>query len=544
MTDSVAALIAEGKQRHAQDQLTEASRLYQQVLAADSGNVEASHMLGLVHFQQGELEVAESLIRAAIDADDGSSRMHCNLGAVLMAAQRYNEAHASFESALSRDRTDHDARYNLGLAAQALGRYGEAIEHYHRVLAEQPDSIDVQLNLGTAYRDAGKLEASESVYTGLLAKTPRLLPAHYNLGLTLKCGAQWQLAASAFRRCLELDAGFSDGLYSLATTLIDAGDAVAAIEEYTVLREALPDLPLLHFTFGKVLHDLGSHDEAVKALEAALAQDPDNSEARHALGLAELQRGNAAAALAAFEHNLKSRPAASRELAHKVTALAMLGRAEQVVALADTEKLIAVYHPPEPPGSEGSTGFTQALADFISAHPSLRRSPPGAFTEKGSLLTELLDDPEREPVVSLVRLLEASVDKFLQTHPYETEHPTLALRPDRKQLMAMGQVLSGSGRQRPHIQAGAWLSGIFYLKVPAAVREDDAGHAGWLQLGGSDGNFALKTPPESRWVCPENGKLVLFPAWFYQQSLPLPEGESCISVAFNVVPAKAEQKFT
>ena len=535
MIDSVAALIAEGKQQHSNNKLAEASRLYRQALADDAGNSEASHLLGLVHFQQGELEEAESLIRSAIKGDDNSCRLQCNLGAVLMAEQRYPEARASFQSALDLDGGDADARYNLALAEQALGRHQQAIDHYRRVLVQQPDSFDVQLNLGTACRDAGRLDEAEALFTQLLDKAPEMTALHFNLGLTLKQARAWPRAVAAFRRCLAADAESNDALFALATTLVESGDASAAAAEYASLREALPDLPRLHFTFGTVLLDLGEVDTAVQALESALAADGDDRDARYALGLAELRRGHAAEALQAFERNLQQRPAASRELAHKMIALAMLGRNEQLGALADTARLVAVQHPQEPSVPAANSRYCESLAAFICNHPALQAGKPGTAGENVSALHALLDSANSEPVAALIGLLEAAVDEYLQDHPRDTEHPTLAQRPPRKQLRAWGQVLSGGGRLWPHLHERAWLSGIYYLKVPDTIRKDDDSRAGWLEIGRPDPAFDLDTAPASRWLCPQAGMLVLFPSWMYQQSLPVPGPQPCISVAFEVL---------
>jgi len=56
----------------------------------------------------------------------------------------------------------------------------------------------------------------------------------------------------------------------------------------------------------------------------------------------------------------------------------MLGREEQVSALADTERLVEIYHPAEPQNPQGITGFAQALADFIK--PPIKH-PSGAHTQ-------------------------------------------------------------------------------------------------------------------------------------------------------------------
>ena len=86
----------------------------------------------------------------------------------------------------------------------------------------------------------------------------------------------------------------------------------------------------------------------------------------------------------------------------------------------------------------------------------------------------------------------------------------------------------------PHLHPDAWLSGVYYVQVPAVVAGGED-HAGWLEFGEPSPDFPLAvTPPERRLVRPEEGLLVLFPGYFYHHTVPF-EGEGRrISIAFDV----------
>jgi hypothetical protein len=92
----------------------------------------------------------------------------------------------------------------------------------------------------------------------------------------------------------------------------------------------------------------------------------------------------------------------------------------------------------------------------------------------------------------------------------------------------------------PHIHADGWLSGVYYVEVPAVVR-DPAGRAGWLQVGGSRRDIRLTREPITRAVQPEPGLLVTFPSHLWHDTIPLPEqnAERRLCLAFDLHPRKA-----
>ena len=88
-----------------------------------------------------------------------------------------------------------------------------------------------------------------------------------------------------------------------------------AIEIFTGIIESNPDLPLTHAALGDALFRLQRHDEALAALERALALAPDASFAPslHVLaGFAELSAGRPAMALEAFDRALAIDPRGRR----------------------------------------------------------------------------------------------------------------------------------------------------------------------------------------------------------------------------------------
>jgi uncharacterized protein (TIGR02466 family) len=108
------------------------------------------------------------------------------------------------------------------------------------------------------------------------------------------------------------------------------------------------------------------------------------------------------------------------------------------------------------------------------------------------------------------------------------------------QISAMWGVINNRGHANAaHNHPGAWLSGVYYVKVPA-----DADRAG--SIGFRDPNLA-RTYTQSFYrtvqsdvalLPPAAGKLIMFPGWCEHFVSPNQTDEDRIAVAFNIAPHK------
>ena len=115
-------------------------------------------------------------------------------------------------------------------------------------------------------------------------------------------------------------------------------------------------------------------------------------------------------------------------------------------------------------------------------------------------------------------------------------HPFLAGRPDTWRLEAWGTITQQvSSGEDTHIHPDAWLSGVYYLRLPAAV-QNQADTDGYLEIGRAPNHMAQRIAPKLKVVRPEMGLLVLFPSYFYHRVLPFKSPETRMSVAFDAVP--------
>jgi tetratricopeptide (TPR) repeat protein len=244
MGNSGASLLQRAVGWHNQGRIPDAAAAYRQLLAADPGNPDALHLLGVALAQMGAPEEAIGLIRAAVKARPDSAMAHNNLGNALKAVKRYDEALVSYERALTLKPDYADAYSGAGQMLLARNRPGEALGKYERAVALRP-------------QDAG---------------------AHFNRGVTLTALERHSDAAASYERAVQLKPDL----------LERHEEALASFERAIVLQPQHADA---HYNRGNVLGALRRHDAALASFDRALALQPNYVQARWNSALLKLLRG-------------------------------------------------------------------------------------------------------------------------------------------------------------------------------------------------------------------------------------------------------------
>jgi len=205
-----------------------------------------------------------------------------------------------------------------------------------------------------------------------------------------------------------------------------------------------------------------------------------------------------------------------------IKALALLDKQTELAKLLDYSSLIKQYQLYAVNESLPIKMVNDVLSDFLSSH-SKQFFEPGNHTAKcGSQMhfetnwhTYLYDleeqiKPIAERYLENSALLEAATKHSFTIHFW-------------------ANVLNQGGHQISHIHPDALLSGVYYLKVPKSISRNPKknNYQGCL-LFKQD-----KTDPY--YIQPKDGLLVLFPSYFYHQTIPLKHHESRVCIAFDVV---------
>jgi protein O-GlcNAc transferase len=351
---------------HRAGRVSDAERLYRQVLQVQSDHAGAMHLLGVTALERGRHAEALDWLQRAVAVAPRVAVYHISLGQALTALRRTDEAIDEYRQATELAPELVEAWFALGIALQAVGRRGEAIGIYRRVLQMRPDHADACSNLGSALDQLGQLEDAIAVYRQALEleperattlnnlgsalsrcgrhdeaidvcrrateREPSFAAAFNNLGLALTSSRRLDEAVDALRRAVALRPDFAEAWYNLGNALnkrTDFADAAAAYRRALDLR---PDRVEAYINLGNTLRALGEFEESANAYRGALAVRPDDVDALSNLGSALRDLGRLDEAISAFRSCLALRPDFHVAYCNLGNALKDAGRIEEAVA--------------------------------------------------------------------------------------------------------------------------------------------------------------------------------------------------------------------
>lgn len=495
-------LLGAAMNQHRQGDLAGADILYEQFLEIDPDHAQALRLHGVLARELDDLDRSRALLQRACAAAPADAAPANELALTCLAGNDFPAAEVALRTAIDLDPRPARALANLGALLQYRGHLAAAIDCHQRVLELTPDDLQVCCNLANTLADAGRGEEALTVIDTALARVP---------------GHPYLLAAR--------------GAALISMHRYD--DALDSLQQ-SVARNPADELALVNLAYAQAR--LGQSAEALKALQRAAARNPDNARAVADLANLLASNGTADEALRICEEFLARHPGERMVLASYALALRDAGRAEEALALTDPDRLVLLAEPATPQAFASADAFHAALRDAILSQPSLLAEPASKAT-RGGRQTGELDLASNPALEAFGRMIEAEVPRMLAKWEQEgfAEHPLMAYRSRRWSLRAWGTVLERGGQQAPHQHPLAFISGVYYVSVPAGLPAE-GGQAGWLEFGRPPGRLGHAVAPETRAIEPVAGRLVVFPAWFWHRTLPFETAETRVSIAFDVVP--------
>lgn len=485
---------------HRAGRLQEADLQYATVLRTDPTQPQALRLRGILARDTGNHDLSLKLLRKAADAAPADAEPAAELGLSYLAAGYLQLAEAAFRKALARDPASRKALANLGALLQYRGHVQESIDCHRRALELDPDDLEVRCNLATTLVEAGRGDEALAECDAALAAAP----------------------------------GRPELLATRGAVLVGLGEYAAAVPLLEAALEAGPDDMAL-INLGLAFQQLGQAGEAMAALDTAVRVNPDNARATADLAALLSASGRSDEALRLCDGFLERHPGERLVLASRGVALRDAGETDAARALVDLEHLVRIREFPVPRGYAGIADFNAQLAALLRADASLLASPLSKSTRGGAQTGEL--DPDSSPVLGAFRdTLNAELRAVIAELKRDgfANHPVMAWASDRWTLRIWGTLLAPGGRQLPHLHPLAWLSGVYYVEVPAGLGGDGA-----LEFGEPPPRVAPRVEPERRRISAASGRLVIFPSWFWHRTLPFAQPGERISVAFDVMPLDA-----
>jgi choline-sulfatase len=210
-------------------------------------------------------------LRALVRDEPGNAAFRRALSTSLRRTGRAREAAALLAGDLAADATGW---YERALALAEAGDVAQAIGSAERALALDPSLPEVHNHLGVLRASRGETRQALAAFDEVVRLDPNNALGHCNRGNALRAMGRLPEAKDAYEAALRVSPQSVDALNGLGTLAVLGG----------------------------------APDEAVALFRRVLEQQPDLAEARLNLAVAELKRGQTAAARAAIKELLRRSP--------------------------------------------------------------------------------------------------------------------------------------------------------------------------------------------------------------------------------------------
>ena len=189
---------------HQANHFDEASALYVKILALEPLHFGATHLTGLLAYQQKNYDVAVLWMTKATEIDPTNPGPYSNLGILYKDLEKFELALQFQNKAIERDPYFSQALYNRGNLYKSLKKNDLAIQDYSRSLEINPNYVDAFVNRGTIHLE--KLDHASALrdFEKAIALNPDSANAHFNIGSLFTKIQRFDLALPSYKRALAL----------------------------------------------------------------------------------------------------------------------------------------------------------------------------------------------------------------------------------------------------------------------------------------------------------------------------------------------------
>ncbi len=342
-------------------------------------------------------------------------------------------------------------------------------------------------------------------------------------------------ASKLIERALKLAPTYSEAHNSLGVIHLEQRKFGSAYDSFSKAIKIKPDYPNAYFNLGNALKKLDRLPEAVAAYENSLRYQPRSSEAAYSLAAVLLAQNKPAAALEAANKSLEINRYCQNAVAYKAIALSQIDRKDEWRELYNFEEMIKEARFTAPIGYTSLRAFNEDLEHEVRNHPTLTWEPLDRVTHGGAVTKDLLTQPSKVIMV-FEQTLRNAIDSQIQEINRVSDHPFFSRTPSHYRLTLIASILKARGWHPPHIHESAWLSGVYYVKVPPAVSGSTEEHAGWLEFGNPDYELPDNCTANLTVRKPEEGLALTFPSYLFHGTVPYDFDAERIGIAFDVYP--------
>jgi tetratricopeptide (TPR) repeat protein len=212
---------------------------YERALERDPEGADVWNNIGLAREELGDREGALGAYRRALRSAPDHGKARANVAGIFYQRGEIDSSLAEMRKAVEAEPRNPEFLNNLGALLSRTGAVGEAIATLEKGAALGPDNDEVLYNLAQVYEKANRPEDAERVFRFLASKR-ETKEIRVRLGALAERTGRPEAAYAEYRRALEIDPAYPEGLRSLGVFLLRAGRRTEALPLLTKYLSARP----------------------------------------------------------------------------------------------------------------------------------------------------------------------------------------------------------------------------------------------------------------------------------------------------------------
>lgn len=418
-----------------------------------------------------------------------------------------------------------------------LGQLDQARNICSRILKLAPASSSALNMLAQIESANGNPDKALVLYKRSLAINPKQAAILVKQGLAQKKLGERDAAIQSFQAALALQPVYRAYL-ELGLHHVDADNLIEAEKCFQGALSQNSTCWLSVSNLSDLLAQRGALEEAARLVEDYIKIEKTNPHAYAQLTKIHLMNSRPEEALEVNAENLKIEPAYTRGFALKYVALSELGDKEGANYLYDYEKLVHRIPAKCPEPYSSIKDFNSALAGHIINNVQMHANSKAFTTMKGfhSGFDGIFHNNAELGRQAQGMVLDAANRYISNLSALGPDHPINTSRPSEYHILIWAVVTGQGGHELSHIHPKSWIGGAYYVELPEDFNHQPSKQAGWIEFGrGEEGTHPLREP-DTRAYQPVEGDFLVFPGYFWHNTIPLESAGRRIVMAFDVQP--------
>jgi tetratricopeptide (TPR) repeat protein len=278
------------------------------ILKQDPQNAQAHHLLGSALAAEKKYDAALQEFSTVTKLEPTKASPYMEIGLVQIALQRWPDAEQSFKKAVELEPKTAQTYVDLANCYRAQKNTSEAEKVFQQGAQNVPGNIEIYLNWAATLASEGKATDAEATLKVLRDQSPKSVDVANAIGDYYLQRNLVDQALGEYQRGLSIDPKNLPIQQKMEDIYLTTGKTESAAQIDAALITQAPNNSVNKINHSRLLMAQGKSQDAVTALQKAVADAGDSNEAHYYLGMAYWRNGDTNQANSEFQNALRITP--------------------------------------------------------------------------------------------------------------------------------------------------------------------------------------------------------------------------------------------